>query len=157
MRATVRPMTASTDLRRRRRRALRVVVVVVGLLVVVNLLIFAGRETQQGDEREPLPAAIESIEPIEEGIVSSNGSIRVDLRDDTTGVILLDGTEIPEDQLDRTPDLGIVEYRPQEDPDTDAEMTRFEPGRHRATVLYWPRTGTRADAESFSWDFRVGG
>lgn len=137
-----------------RRRPWRVVIVVVGLLVAVNLLIVAGLATEQGDEREPLPAAVESVQPIQDGIASSSDGIVVDLRDDTTGVIILDGTEIPEDQLQRTEDLGIVEFRPGE----GREITRFEPGYHQVTVRYWPRTGTReSDAESFTWRFRAAG
>ncbi len=146
-------MADTSTPRSSRRRPWRVVIVVVGLLIAANLLIFAGFKTEQGDDREPLPAAIESVQPIQDGIASSSSSIVVDLRDDTTGVIILDGTEIPEDQLRRTEDLGLVEFRPGE----DREFTRFEPGDHEVTVLYWPRTGTRPEAESFRWEFRAAG
>jgi len=130
-----------------------VVIVVAGLLVAVNLIVWAGLSADQGDEGQPLPEAIEAIVPVEGGLTSSNSSVEVDLRDDTTGVLAIDGSEIPEDQLMITADLQIIEFRPGE----DKEISRFEPGRHTATVVYWPRTGSRADSESFSWDFRVGG
>ncbi len=138
---------------RTQRNPWRVVIVVAGLLLAANLLIWAGLATQQGDERAPLPGAIESTVPVEGGLTSSNSSVQVDLRDDMTGVLVIDGHEIPEDQITGTADLGVFEFRP----GNDQELSRFEPGTHSATVVYWPRTGSRADAESFTWDFRVGG
>ncbi len=146
-------MAAPSTLRATRRHPWRIVIVVVGLLAAVNLLIVAGLRTQQGGEREPLPPEIESVEPIQDGLASSSSSIVVDLADDQTGVIILDGTEIPEDQLRRTEDLGIVEFRPGE----GREVSRFEPGYHRVSVLYWPRTGKRSEGQSFSWEFRAAG
>lgn len=136
-----------------RRNPWRVVIVVAGLLVAVNLIVWAGLSAEQGDDGKPLPGAIESIVPVEGGLTSSNSSVQVDLRDDMTGVLVIDGAEIPEDQLRVTADLGIIEFRPGE----GQEISRFEPGSHTATVVYWPRTGSRTDSESFSWDFRVGG
>ncbi|HEY3240020.1 MAG TPA: hypothetical protein VGL92_10685, partial [Acidimicrobiia bacterium] len=68
-----------------------------------------------------------------------------------TGVLLIDGVEIPEDQLRINRPLGQVSFRPGKGKD----IPRLEEGLHSATIVYWPQDRSREDAKSFTWTFRA--
>ena len=121
-----------------------------GIVVALTLVVlgFAGRV----DEQVKLPRGIERVVPSVGALVRPQEEIGVDLANDRTGVLVLDGAEIPEDQLTRVDPLGQVFFRP----GTDKDLDRFEAGNHRVTVLFWPKAATRDSAETFSWRFQVG-
>jgi hypothetical protein len=76
------------------------------------------------------------------------GLIGVDLDSGYTGVILVDGTEIPQDQY-RTGGPNQIYFQPGPGTETGA----LAPGRHTATVIYWPVTSDRTHSTSFPWAF----
>src|SRR5262245_65206837 len=95
----------------------RVAVIVIALVVVVNLAIFLGSQSDTSDQRTggglpPLPSAIESISPERGDLTGLVDSITVDLDDNYTGDLAIDGITIPEDQLERTEQLGLITFRP---------------------------------------------
>jgi len=142
---------------RRPRLNPRTVVVVLGLLVAANLLVVAGLSQRTGHSSPGQPAAVEQLDPPAGSVIRPQATVGVDLRDDLTGVLLLDqprpGTEIPEDQLQRVPGLGIVQFRP----GPGKVVRELAPGHHELTVLYWARTESRpARPASYSWSFEVG-
>ena len=131
----------------------RVAIVVITLLVVLNLgvILLASTDTSPGG-RPSLPSDVESISPERGALVGPVDDVTVDLLDGYTGVLVIDGKEIPEDQLDRVPELGIITFRPGRDKD----ISRFSAGDNTAEVLYWPRTKDRPDTPGrFGWRFRV--
>jgi uncharacterized protein (DUF934 family) len=66
--------------------------------------------------------------------------------------LLVDGREIPEDQLDRIEQLGVITFRP----GPDKEIARLAAGENTVVVYYWPRTDPRpAKPFVFSWRFRA--
>lgn len=71
--------------------------------------------------------------------------------DTHTGVLEVDGVEIPEDQLDRREGLSSIGYTPGPGTETGA----LDPGRRCATVIFWPITSTRADAATHRWCWDV--
>lgn len=72
--------------------------------------------------------------------------------DDYTGVLDVDGIEIPEDQLDRREGLSSIGYTPGPGTETGA----LEPGRRCATVIFWPISSTReAGADTYRWCWNV--
>lgn len=77
--------------------------------------------------------------------------IGIDLAPGYTGVLQVDGVEIPEDQLDRVDPLNQIFYTP----GVGKETGRLSPGRHCATALFWRVTETRASARSTEWCFGV--
>ena len=128
----------------------RFAIVAVVLLVVVNLFFFVLSESDTSVETDTLPLNIESITP-ERGEILQD-EIVVDLSNNYTGVLVIDGAEVPEDQLTRVVDLGQVGFRP--GPDKDVE--KFSPGQHTVTVFYWPQGRERPrDPDSFGWSFRA--
>ena len=117
----------------------------------LGVLLVASSDTSAPDT-EALPATVEAISPETNEITGLVDDITVDLRDDLTGVLVVDGVEIPEDQLDRVPELGVVTFRP----GPDKELTRLRAGENTVVVKYWERTKDRpANPPSFSWRFRA--
>ena len=135
----------------RRRLPLQNILLALAGLVAVNLLVAAvvigGR-----DERPALPANIEAVVPEPGSGMLAQDAIGADLVDTFTGVLLIDGVEIPEDQLQINRPLGEVGFRPGE----GKEIVRLEEGLHSATIVYWPQDRSREDsAKSFTWSFRA--
>src|SRR5262245_14986240 len=91
----------------------RVAIVAVALLVVLNLgvILLANADTWPGG-RPTVPSDIQSISPERGELTGPVDTVSVDLRDIYTGVLAIDGQEIPEDQLDRVQDLGVISFRP---------------------------------------------
>jgi len=137
---------------RPRRNPVRVLIVVGGLLLAANIWIIAGI-SQRTNTEGTLPNTIEELIPKPGDLVSPQSTIGVNLRDDLTGLLELDGTEIPLDEVVNQTTVGIIEFTP----GPDKELTKFSPGTHRITVVYWPRSSTRAKGStSYSWQFKVG-
>jgi hypothetical protein len=133
----------------------RVAVVVIALVVVVNLAFVLGHNTDTtpaSSSRGGLPATIESISPQRGELTGLIDDITVDLDDSYTGVLIVDRREIPEDQLDRVEQLGVISFRP----GPGKELPRLIAGENTVVVLYWLRTDPRpAKPFSFSWSFRA--
>jgi len=129
--------------------------VIVGavVIIVLNLAVFGLDSTDTSPEGRTLPSTLDSVTPSPGELVRLQDTIGADLRDDLTGVLLLDGVEIPEDQLERVVPLAVVTFRPGEDKDLES----FEAGEHTLTVLYWEQGKERpARPDSYSWSFRAG-
>ena len=69
-------------------------------------------DTSTGGSRPAFPATIEAINPSTGELTGLIDDVEVDLADQYTGVLVLDGVEIPEDQLDRIEQLGVIAFRP---------------------------------------------
>jgi hypothetical protein len=134
----------------------RVAVIVLALVAVVNLAFFLGRESDTSETGAgglpPLPSAIESIDPERGELTGPVDSIEIDLNDNYTGDLAVDGVTIPEDQIERTEQLGTLVFRP----GPGKELTRLRTGENTVVVTYWPRIQDRPDnPPMFSWRFRV--
>jgi hypothetical protein len=76
----------------------------------------------------------------------------VRLRSGLTGVIVLNGKRIPEDQLLIDNATGTISFRP----GPGKEISRLPAGANDAAVLYWNQTQAEpAKPKSFGWTFRV--
>jgi hypothetical protein len=131
----------------------RVAIVAVAVLAVVNLgaILLASSDTTPGGKVD-LPTDVESISPENGALAGLVDDVTVDLRDSYTGVLVIDGVEIPEDQLSRVEELGLITFRP----GAGKEISRFRAGENTVDVLYWPRTKERPDKPfHYSWRFRA--
>ena len=125
----------------------------VALLAILNLgvILLANSDTTPGG-KAALPTDVESISPENGALAGLVDDVTVDLRDNLTGVLVIDGVEIPEDQLERVEELGVITFRP----GADKEISRFRAGDNTVVVLYWPRTKPRPNKPaSFGWRFRA--
>jgi hypothetical protein len=130
----------------------RVLIVVGGLLLAANIWIIAG-VSQRTNSEGTLPSAIEELIPKPGDLVSPEATIGINLRDDLTGLLKLDGTDIPLDEVVSQNTVGIITFSP----GAGKQLTKFSQGTHRITVVYWPRRSSEAHGSlSYSWEFKVG-
>lgn len=129
--------------------------IVVGVLVLIaNLVVVLAFEADSDPTTQGAPSVVEEVVPAPGSLVRQQEDVAADLRDDRFGVLVVDGVEIPEDQLLRVEPLGQVRFRP----GPGKEVERWSAGTHRAVVLHWPRGEERpARPASYGWTFRVGG
>jgi hypothetical protein len=148
-------VTTETPTVRRRavRHPWRVAIVVIALLAVLNLgiVLLANSDTSTPGS-DALPDTVQSITPESGELTGLVDDVTVDLADDLTGVLVIDGVEIPEDQLDRVRELGIITFRP----GPGKDLTRFRAGDNTVVVKYWDQAKDRpANPGQFSWSFRA--
>ena len=124
------------------------------LLVALGLVAWAGQLRGEPTEPELRDAAVEAFEPP----AGSPAAIRqarigIDLAPGWTGILRINGVEIPEDQLDRNDPLNQVFFQPGE----GKEIERLPPGPVVVHALIWrPAFGeTRESARTVTWEFRV--
>jgi hypothetical protein len=131
----------------------RVAIVAIALIAVLNLFVILLLESDTtAPGRERLPAVAESITPADNELTGLVDDVSVDLRNDQTGVLVINGVEIPEDQLSRIEELGVITFRP----GPDQEFSRFIAGENTVVVRYWPRGEERpATPANFAWRFRA--
>ena len=122
-----------------------------GLFTGLSLFVLAFTTSGDDTGNDP-PAEVERIEPGHQALITPQGDVGFDLANEYTGVLLVDGEEIPEDQLVRVDALSQAFFQP----GAGKDIETFRAGVHSATVVYWPRALTRDEAESFTWIFRVG-
>lgn len=167
------PADASPAATRRRRRldsTILIVSLVVGLGITLVLRgLFIG---VTGDERANLPDSIEEVLPVPDAEQAlSQTNVFVDLAGGYTGVLIVDGVEIPTVNIDELSDDAVepgeqvsippvTVYEPGNatltfTPGSDAPITEFVDGEHRVTVLYWPLDEGRRRARTYSWTFNV--
>jgi hypothetical protein len=146
------PAAAAPARRRLFKHPGRVAIVAVTLLVVLNLaiLLFNQADTSPQGEKA-LPVDIQAVEPQPDQITGLIDTVTVDLADQYTGVLVIDGVEIPEDQLERVIGIQTVSFRP----GPDKIISRFRAGENTVIVKYWNgRLQDRPDKTySFSWTF----
>jgi hypothetical protein len=131
----------------------RLVIVVVVLLAVANLGVLLLSQSDTRPAGRSYPNAIDSVFPRPGELARPQDTVTADLRSDLTGVLVIDRAEVPEDQLDRVPELGQVSFRP----GSGKDLEQFAPGPHSVTVLYWPQGKPRpAHPGAYSWSFISG-
>jgi hypothetical protein len=95
---------------------------------------------------------VEQVVPGDGEAALRQSQIGVDLEAGWTGVLAVDGTEIPEDQLRRSEPLNQVFFTPGE----GQVIEELDPGPHRASALIWRTASqTRNDGRTVNWEFRV--
>ena len=129
------------------------VIVVGGLSLVVSLLLILGYNSDTSDQgKQNLNADIAQVRPAPGSIANRLDDIEVRLRSGLTGVIVLNGKRIPEDQLLIDNATGTISFRP----GPDKEISRLPAGVNDAAVLYWSQTQAEpAKPKSFGWTFRA--
>jgi hypothetical protein len=132
----------------------RVAVVAITLLVVFNLgIILLNESDSTPTGPKALPADIEAISPGQNQLTGLIDTVTVDLADQYSGVLVIDGVEIPEDELERVVGIQQVSFRP----GPDKVISRFRAGVNDVVVQYWNgRVQDRpAKPFSFHWSFRA--
>jgi hypothetical protein len=128
-------------------------------IVVTMLLALAGAVLLIGLNayKEPEPPnsrdqRIVNVSPAPDELALRQDRIFAELANNYTGILIVDGREIPEDQIDHSEGLNTVGYTPGPGTETGA----LKPGQRCAIVVYWPQTSTReAASNSYKWCWGV--
>jgi hypothetical protein len=128
------------------------IAIVIGVLVVVaNLAIIINAVSDTSDKSRVFPSEVENVNPPPNSVTGPIDTVSADLRNDLTGVLIIDRQEVPEDQLTRD-SLAVVSFRP----GPGKDLRRFSAGTHQVTVLYWGATKPRPKHPAgYSWSFRA--
>jgi hypothetical protein len=133
----------------------RVAIIAITVLVALNLGIVLLNESDTSQTGpKALPVDIEAVSPLPGQLTGLVDTVTVDLADRYTGVLLIDGVEIPEDQLDRVQGIQTVSFRP----GPGKEISQFRAGDNTVTVKYWDGRLQDRPAKglySYSWTFRA--
>ena len=125
----------------------------VSLLVAACLIGLFWGLSQARNELSSIPTTIESLSPVPGAqTVPAQSSITAVLHFGQVGALIIDGNEIPDDQLTFVRATGTLTFTP--GPGRDLE--RLPGGVRRATVVYWPAIGSReANGREYTWSFTV--
>ncbi|MAT06950.1 MAG: hypothetical protein CL424_18105 [Acidimicrobiaceae bacterium] len=143
-------------------------VIGVGLALVTRGLMIG----VTGDDRAGLPPLIEEVNPVPQAEQAlSQTSVFVDLASGYTGVLVIDGVELPtvdvsavaDDEVEPGQQVSLpaaTVYEPGNatlsfTPTEAAAITEFDEGEHQVTVLYWALDETPQQARRFTWTFNV--
>ena len=129
--------------------------IVLSLLVAVAVvgIGYAFSLNEEGGQPVLKDTAVARVFPEPGDQVLRQDTIYVELEVPYTGVLRIDETEIPEDQLERLQvgNTTRVAYTPGPGTETGA----LRPGRHSATAIFWEADKTRQQARTFGWNFSV--
>jgi hypothetical protein len=129
-------------------------VVVVGCLVALAFTCSA-IETDDGtnDVATSGDSPVEQLIPPRDSEILRQEAVGVDLRPGWTGVLIVNGVEIPEDQVDddALAATGVLTYTVGD----EKAVERFDAGENCVTAEVWRVEDTRADSRSVSWCFNV--
>lgn len=158
-------MTAALPPARRPPRTGRVVLVGALVAVAAVALVAAGLSHRTDDPSAvDRPREIVALLPEPGSVAFRQDDIGADLLPYLTGTLVIDGREIPEDQIDLQ-DLGTarrVTFRPGvDDAGEPKAIEELEPGRHSVQILWWNEVQGRPGADatghlgSYRWEFTV--
>ncbi|HEY2332868.1 MAG TPA: hypothetical protein VGH94_13195 [Acidimicrobiales bacterium] len=124
------------------------------LVLAAGILWYGGTQKASSPDPKLLDAAVVSLAPPEDSPgVPRQEPIVVELQPSWTGVLQVNGIEIPEDETQRDPARPNV-FSFQAGPGKVIES--LPPGDVTATAVIWPILESRETASrQFSWTFRV--
>ena len=139
------PAVAASRRRRRIRRGIYAVLLSIAAVSFVAAFFLFEEETEL-----VRPQAIRSVSPIEDAQEVRQTSIYAELAAGFDGELSFDSNPIPLDQTDKLQTGG---NRISFTPGPDKEYESFEPGRHCASVRYWPVSEGEASSSTYQWCF----
>lgn len=129
--------------------AVRIGIVAAIFALGISLAVIAlGFDTEEIN----FPPEVDNVFPAPNSLAIPQAAIGVDLDDAYTGVLILDGVELPEDQYVRILELGKVQWMPGQ----GQELEELDATTHDVRVVYWLQTESReTDAHDFRWEFQT--
>jgi hypothetical protein len=133
------------------------IVAVLVLTLAVGAFTVAYLSTRQGEDDAILHSGgtedfVEALIPADNSQVPQQSTVGIDLVVGWEGTLVVDGVEIPPDQLSLTPELGLVQFTP----DEGREIEQLSGGQHTVSAIVWPiAEGRDAGARTVTWQFQV--
>ncbi|MEN8041537.1 MAG: hypothetical protein ABFR95_08545 [Actinomycetota bacterium] len=121
------------------------------VLAVVLLAIIGGSILfiPSGDP-EVLPDAVEQYAPRDGDIAINPVKVLIDLKPNYEVRFVIDGTTIPDEDVDGIPQTGIYQF----EPGPGKSIERWTPGEH-TVVATWIGGSAGVDTGTLVWTFRV--
>ncbi len=128
----------------------RRIVLSVLVAIAIGALWYVATEPSRNDEA-PLPEAVEAVSPEPQAQNLRQTTIAADLAPGYTGYLLMDGVEVPRDDLQIVDALNQVILHPTE----DSDYRELAPGRHCATIVYRLIGQRESESSDFRWCFSL--
>lgn len=97
-------------------------------------------------------AVVENLLPRRNAQVPQQSNVGIDLVTGWEGTLVIDGTEIPEDELQVTPEIGLIEFTPGD----GRAVEELDPGRNCVSAVIWRISdGRGVDDRTIPWCFEV--
>jgi hypothetical protein len=124
--------------------------------VAGTMLFFAIRAFDDGGEDPVLrgddAAIVEDLVPRRNAQVPQQSNVGIDLATGWEGTLVIRGVEIPEDELQITEEIGLIEYTPGDGKTVEA----LESGQNCVSALIWRIEDGRGVADrTIPWCFEV--
>ena len=103
----------------------------------------------QGADGPTLPSTVEAVSPEGGNLDLRQATIAADLAPGYTGYLMIDGVEVPRDDLQIVDALNSVALRPT----PESDYAELAPGAHCATVVYHRIGEPESVSDSFRWCF----
>ena len=98
------------------------------------------------------PAAVENVTPSGGDLDLRQVTLSADLAPGYEGYLILDRIEVPQDDVQWVLALNTLTLKPQ----PGSDYARLSPGRHCASVVYYPIGGNRSsNTGSYTWCFQL--
>ena len=135
------------------RRTLITIVVIGALAGVVFAFSQVNRDDGSNDVAVSETGPVEQLIPPRGSEILRQDVTGVDLRPGWTGVLIVNGVEIPQDQLDTAnlESLGQVLYTPGD----GKAVEHYDAGENCVTAVIWRVEESRADSRNVDWCFNV--
>jgi hypothetical protein len=129
---------------------------VVVLAVAVTLLAIAVRSLSDGGDDPVLrggdAAIVENLIPRRDAQVPQQSNVGIDLVTGWAGTLVIDGVEIPGDELQVTPEIGLIEFTPGDGKAVEAR----DAGQNCVSAVIWKVSDGRGVADrTIPWCFEV--
>lgn len=129
---------------------------VVVLAVAITLFGIAIRSFEDGGDDPVLndgdAAVVENLLPRRNAQVPQQSNVGIDLLTGWDGVLVINGVIIPEDQLQVTPEIGLIEFTPGDGKAVEA----LEPGQNCVSAVIWKIADGRGVSDrTIPWCFDV--
>jgi hypothetical protein len=127
-----------------------VVTVAAGLIAIAIVALDDGGEDPvlRGGDR----AVVENLIPRRDSQVPQQSTVGIDLVTGWDGTLVLGGVEIPRDQLQITPEIGLIEFTPAD----GAAVEELRTGQNCVTAVVWRiEDGRGVDDRIIPWCFEV--
>lgn len=123
------------------------------LLAIAAAVMYVGLTSAADPKPREVPdRRVTTVKPAPDELALRQDRIFVQLAAGYTGVLVVDGSEIPEDQIDHSEGLNTVAFTPGK----GVEGGVLEAGKRCATVVFWALTSTReAGSDSYQWCWQV--
>jgi hypothetical protein len=125
------------------------------LTLAISLLVLAALSL--GDNEDPVLSAddaqvVEALIPRRDSQIPQQSTVGIQTVVSWSGTLVVNGVEIPEDELVKTPEIGLIEYTPGE----GKAVEQFQAGRNCVTAIIWPLAQGRGPADrQIPWCFEV--